>query len=120
QPIRKIPAFQNGKFGPGKINNTPQRLYVLYRSQPSLLPRPFSFFPKPYFTFDFLDKRYCFKCLPFGLTSSSRVFTKILKPLIKLIRAKGIRVVVYLNDLLITQVKGQSIGYLPDWSLFVR
>ena len=55
----------------------------------------------PYFAFDFLGKRYCFKCLPFGLTSSPRVFTKILRPLIKLLRAKGIRVVVYLDDLLI-------------------
>src|SRR5438270_13758663 len=56
---------------------------------------------KPFFAFDFLGKCYCFRCLPFGLTSSPRIFTKVLRPLIKLIRSKGIRVVVYLDDLLI-------------------
>jgi hypothetical protein len=56
---------------------------------------------KPFFAFDFLGKRYCFRCLPFGLTSSPRIFTKVLKPLIKLIRAKGIRIVAYLDDILI-------------------
>ena len=56
---------------------------------------------KQFFAFDFLGKRYCFKCLPFGLTSSPRIFTKVLRPLIKLIRSKGIRVVAYLDDLLL-------------------
>src|SRR5438034_1065929 len=52
-----------------------------------------------FFAFDFLGKRYCFKCLPFGLTASPRVFTKVLKPIITLARTQGIRVVAYLDDL---------------------
>ena len=56
---------------------------------------------KPFFAFDFLGKRYCFRCLPFGLTSSPRIFTKVLRPLIKIIRSKGIRIAVYLDDILL-------------------
>ena len=55
----------------------------------------------PYFAFDFLGKRYCFKCLPFGLTASPRIFTKILKPILTMLRSWGIRVIAYLDDLLI-------------------
>jgi ribonuclease HI len=66
-----------------------------------------------YFAFDFLAKRYCFKCLPFGLTTSPRIFTKILKPLIKLARAQGIRVVAYLDDLLImARTKQEALTHL--------
>ncbi|GBC24512.2 DNA-dependent protein kinase catalytic subunit [Rhizophagus irregularis DAOM 181602=DAOM 197198] len=48
-----------------------------------------------------IKKQYYFTCLPFGLMTSSRIFTKILKPIIKMARARGIQVVAYLNDLLI-------------------
>ena len=56
---------------------------------------------RQYFAFDYLNKRYCFACLPFGLTTSPRVFTKVLKPIIKMARTKGIWVVAYLDDILI-------------------
>lgn len=39
---------------------------------------------RKFFTFDFMGKRYCFNCLPFGFTASPRIFTKILRPIIKL------------------------------------
>src|SRR5205823_14204249 len=56
---------------------------------------------RQFFTFDFLNKRYYFTCLPFGLMTSPRIFTKILKPIIKMARAQGIRLVAYLDDLLL-------------------
>src|SRR6266511_729237 len=56
---------------------------------------------RKFFAFDFMGRRYCFNCLPFGLTASPRIFMKILKPIIKLARQKGIRIVVYLDDILI-------------------
>jgi Reverse transcriptase (RNA-dependent DNA polymerase) len=40
-------------------------------------------------------------CLPFGLCSAPRVFTKILKPVIAWLRAQGIRLVIYLDDFLL-------------------
>ena len=42
-----------------------------------------------------------FPCLPFGLTSSPRIFTEILKPLLAYLRALGVWVLVYLDDIFI-------------------
>ena len=38
---------------------------------------------------------------PFGLTSAPRVFTKVLKPVVANLRRQGIRIVIYLDDILI-------------------
>ena len=40
-------------------------------------------------------------CLPFGLSLALRVFTKVLKPFVESIRNKGIRLVIYLDDMAI-------------------
>jgi hypothetical protein len=44
---------------------------------------------------------YQYNCLPFGLASAPRVFTKILKPVVGFLRALGIRMIIYLDDILI-------------------
>ena len=44
---------------------------------------------------------YQFTCLPFGLATSPREFTKLLRPVVTLLRLKGIRLHVYLDDWLI-------------------
>ena len=46
-------------------------------------------------------KTFQFKCLPFGLCTAPRMFTKILNPAIKRLRSLGIRLVVYMDNLLI-------------------
>jgi hypothetical protein len=40
-----------------------------------------------------------FACLPFGLATAPRVFTKLMKPVVALLR--GIRLIIYLDDILI-------------------
>jgi hypothetical protein len=57
----------------------------------------------PYLGFswnDFLGRRsfYVFRVLPFGLSTACYVFTKLLRPLVKRWRARGIRAVVYIDD----------------------
>ena len=44
---------------------------------------------------------YQFTCLPFGLSSSGRIFTKAMKPVIAFLRATGIRLLIFLDDILI-------------------
>ena len=44
---------------------------------------------------------YQFTCLPFGLATSPREFTKLLRPVVQLLRLQGIRLHVYLDDWLI-------------------
>ena len=47
------------------------------------------------------SKTYQFKCLPFGLSAAPRVFTKLLKPVVGLLRQMGVRMIIYLDDILI-------------------
>jgi hypothetical protein len=54
-----------------------------------------------YLRFSYHGNLYEFRCLPFGLSSAPRAFTKILKPVVVLIRSLGIRIVIYLDDILL-------------------
>ena len=42
-----------------------------------------------------------FQCQPFGLSSAPRTFTKILKPVMALLRHKGMRLVVFIDEILL-------------------
>lgn len=44
---------------------------------------------------------YEFTCLPFGLATAPRVFTKIVKPVVSYLRQEGLQSVVYLDDFLL-------------------
>ena len=44
---------------------------------------------------------YKFACLPFGLASAPRVFTMLMKPVVAQLRKQGIRLIIYLDDILI-------------------
>ena len=52
-------------------------------------------------TFEWNSTLFEFICLPFGLSSAPRVFTKVLKPFVGSIRNKGIRLVIYHDDMAI-------------------
>jgi len=47
------------------------------------------------------DQLYEFNCLPFGLCTAPRIFTKILKPVFNRLRSLGYVSVVYLDDILL-------------------
>ena len=51
--------------------------------------------------FQWQDMLYEFQCLPFGLSCAPRTFTKLMKPVVALLRERGIRLIVYLDDILI-------------------
>ena len=53
-----------------------------------------------YLRFRYQGTLYEFCCLPFGLSSAPRAFTKLLKPVATLLRSMGIRIVIYLDDIL--------------------
>ena len=54
-----------------------------------------------YLKFQALGNQYHFTCLPFGLSSAPWVFTKTLKPVLALLREMGMRLVAYIDDILI-------------------
>ena len=53
---------------------------------------------RTYLGFAWRSDQYVFTVLPFGLSSAPYAFTKIMRPLVRWWRSKGIRIVVYLDD----------------------
>lgn len=51
--------------------------------------------------FEFLGQLYEFTCVPFGLCTAPYVFTKIMKPVVYLLRLLGLVLIIYLDDFLI-------------------
>ena len=54
-----------------------------------------------YLRFLWKDNLWEFACLPFGLASAPRAFTKLLKPVVSVLRQMGLRIIIYLDDILI-------------------
>ncbi|KAK2572193.1 Gag-Pol polyprotein [Acropora cervicornis] len=54
-----------------------------------------------YLRFEWNSTLFEFICLPFGLSLAPRAFAKVLKPFVASIRNKGIRLVIYLDDMAI-------------------
>ena len=79
--------------------------------------------------FSWRGRIYEYFCMPFGLAPAPRVFTKLLKVVVAFLRKLGIRLVIYLDDLLfMNQSKEgaladfkvavdllQSLGFLINW-----
>ena len=56
---------------------------------------------KKFVKFQWSGSLYEFNCLCFGLSSAPRIFTKLLKTPISLLRRMNIRIIIYLDDMLI-------------------
>ena len=55
----------------------------------------------PYLTFIFCNVYYQFICLPQGLTSAPRIFTKVLRVVLAYLRFRGIRIASWIDDTLV-------------------
>lgn len=55
---------------------------------------------RKYLRFQFENTLYQFTCMPFGLCSGPRVFTKLMRPVIQVLRKQGKKSVIYLDDIL--------------------
>ena len=56
---------------------------------------------RKYLAFRWQGKTYQFNCLPFGLSSAPWVFTKTTKPVVTILRSLGLRMIIYIDDILI-------------------
>jgi hypothetical protein len=65
---------------------------------------------------------YQFRCLGFGLSSAPWIFTKILKPIVNFLRRQGLRLIIYLDDILILNSNAEGAGrdYLFAVSIFEK
>ena len=55
------------------------------------------------------ERLFEFRCLPFGLSSAPRTFSKILKPVMALFRRSGIRCLIFIDDLLMIASSPQEL-----------
>ncbi|ODM87335.1 putative enzymatic polyprotein [Orchesella cincta] len=53
---------------------------------------------RKYLRFEWNSNRYEFHCLPFGLCTAPRIFTKIMRPVMSHLRALGLVSVIYIDD----------------------
>ena len=51
--------------------------------------------------FEFKEDIYFYKCMPFGLTSSPRIFTKVMKSVLVFLKKRGIRASAWFDDIII-------------------
>ena len=63
-----------------------------------------------YFRFTIEGVNYQFTCLPFGLTCAPWAFTKIMKAVVALLRSRGTRIVIYVDDILIISESAVQAG----------
>ena len=56
---------------------------------------------RKYLRFIWEGKIFQFTCIPFGLCSAPRVFTKVLRPVMAHLQKQGLRSMIYLDDLLL-------------------
>ena len=64
---------------------------------------------RKYLRFIWRDSLLEFACLAFGLAAAPRVFTKVMKPVVALLRLAGIRYIIYLDDLLFVNQSNQGL-----------
>ena len=73
---------------------------------------------RQFLRFGWEDHLFKFQCHPFGLTSAPRVFTKLLKPVMSLLRQKGIRCII--NLLIMAQSKPELEDQIRDIPLLCQ
>src|ERR1700747_1055290 len=72
---------------------------------------------RKYLQFHWKGKQFQCQVLPFGLSLAPYVFMKIVKPVLKWAHHKGIRMLAYLDDLLIVAKMEQlSTDNIHNWS----
>ena len=68
----------------------------------------FSLHRKYLVRFIWKNQRYEFTCLPFGYGLAPRVFTKVFKPIISHLRLHGLRIIIFLDDILLVASSKQE------------
>ena len=101
EPVRFFSPFQNGRPFSVKALNTREKLDVQTGPEGCILHCPLDWSSKKFARLHRNGTLYEFMWLCFGLGPAHRVFTKLLKIPISLLRKLNIRIIIYLEDMLI-------------------
>ena len=66
---------------------------------------------RKYLQFLWNGTNYQFKVLPFGLSTAPRTFTKIMRPVMAKLREQGLRLIIYLDDILLMADSPEKLQY---------
>ena len=69
--------------------------------------------------FQWQGKLYQFNCLPFGLSSAPWVFTKATKPVVTILRTLGMRIIIYIDDILVMAPSKEIAQQHTDCLIFL-
>ena len=72
-----------------------------------------------YLKFMLGKERYQFTCLLFGLSCAPRTFTKVMKPVMILLRSWGVRIIIYIDDMLILAETSEQAYQLLETLLWI-
>lgn len=72
-----------------------------------------------YLRFRWNQMIYQFKSLPFGLSSAPRLFTKLLKPKVAVLRRLGVKLIIYLDDMLLMAETLEKLKQDRDSTLYL-
>lgn len=127
--VRQV-KFKMEGLEPLKSVVRPRDWLVKFVLQDAFLTVPLAVEHRRFFCFQWNGELYHFNCLPFGLSSAPRTFTKLLKPAVAYLRQRGVRCVVYLDDILLLNSSPSAIlsdlhlaldlfsrlGFIINWS----
>ena len=84
---------------------------------------------RKYFRFQWINSIKEFGCLPFGYGPAPRRFTKLFRPVLALLRKMGIRLLIYIDDIILNQSRTallqdrhtvifllQCLGFVINWT----
>ena len=77
--------------------------------QDAYLTVPIFYSRRRFLRFQWRAQAYQFRCLPFGLATGPRVFTKLMRPVVTCLRQQGIRLVQYLDDTLLVAESPEAL-----------
>ena len=109
EQIHSERTFPNGKLNVHKAPLKRKRIYGQTRPKRDLESQKF-------LRFVWLGQTYQFLALPFGLNTAPRIFTKLLKPVVAYLHTRNIRLLIYLDDILII---GSSVQILREHTVLV-
>ena len=111
----EIRAFQDG--GPAHSQSSIKERRLELKDALFMVPIASQF--RHLLLFKMEKKTYQFNCLPFGLCTAPRVFTKILKPAIEMLRSLSIRLVIYMDDMLLMADSKQKLTEHVQCTVFL-
>ena len=101
QPISGVRTLQNGRYSHVERPSKTGRLSGQDRSQGCIFDRSNLERSSKFFTFS-MERSIARVCLPsVWLATAPRVFTKLMKPVVAMLRQRGVRLIIYLDDMLI-------------------